>query len=63
MFKLPDGEAVLLNSLKDKDSISPDAAGAVSALLASGYIAAEDGYLHPKALITAAEFCRSWMAW
>ena len=56
VFKLQAGDTAVLNGLKDKDSISPDALDAAAALLKAGYIAAEDGYLNPKAGTTLAEF-------
>ncbi len=56
VFKLQAGDTAVLNGLKDKDSITPGALDAAAALLKAGYIAAEDGYLNPKAGTTLAEF-------
>ena len=56
VFKPMAADAAVLDGLKDKDSLSPDAQVAAAALLQAGYISAGDGYLNPKAPMTAAEF-------
>lgn len=56
-FSLPDGDASVLDSYSDGDTVSDWAKGTVSAMVAAGYVNGDDaGRLNPTKTITRAEF-------
>lgn len=56
-FSLPDGDASVLDSYSDGDTVSGWAKGTVSAMVAAGYVNGDDaGRLNPTKTITRAEF-------
>lgn len=56
-FALPDGDAAVLDSYSDGDTVSDWAKGTVSAMVAAGYVNGDDaGRLNPTKTITRAEF-------
>ena len=58
VFKLPDGDTSVLDSLKDKESLSADSQSAAAALLFAGFITPADGNLNPKANETISGFVK-----
>lgn len=56
-FSLPDGDASVLDSYSDGDTVSDWAKGTVSAMVTAGYVNGDDaGRLNPTKTITRAEF-------
>ena len=58
LFKLHDGDTSCLDDFEDKDAVSPEAVGAVSALISAGYVDGSEAKLDPQADTTIAEFAR-----